>query len=111
MYLARELTPHSVPTIAACFSRDPSTIHHAWTNIKSLAFQDPALRKDLEKLRRDLAAAKGHDAVPVELAVDMLLKALMPRLRRQLLDQAKTDPVGLVEQLKDLKSPKRRLDS
>jgi len=56
MYLARELTRHSLAEIGGYFGgRDHSTVLHAHGNIEKQRKADPQLQATLEHLRRDLS--------------------------------------------------------
>ncbi len=53
MYLAKELTPRSLPEIGRCFGgRDHTTIMHGGRKITSLRESDRQLNEDLDLLRR-----------------------------------------------------------
>lgn len=55
MYLARELTDHSLPKIGKEFGgKDHTTVLHAIDKIEKQAKTDPKLDRDLTKLRNDL---------------------------------------------------------
>jgi chromosomal replication initiator protein len=55
MYLAKQLTPRSLPEIGRKFGgRDHTTVIHAVRKVEELAGQDQALRDDVELLRRML---------------------------------------------------------
>ncbi len=57
MALAKELTDHSLPEIGDAFGgRDHTTVLHACRKILELRQTDGRLRKDYEKLRRELTA-------------------------------------------------------
>jgi chromosomal replication initiator protein len=58
MYLARELTGESLPTIGREFGgRDHTTVLHAWRRTSARIADDAAAREAVEKLCRAL----GHD--------------------------------------------------
>lgn len=53
MYLAKQLTPRSLPEIGRKFGgRDHTTVIHAVRKIEELASYDPTFREDVELLRR-----------------------------------------------------------
>jgi chromosomal replication initiator protein len=53
MYLAKQLTPRSLPEIGRKFGgRDHTTVIHAVRKIEELAAYDPAFKEDVELLRR-----------------------------------------------------------
>jgi chromosomal replication initiator protein len=55
MYLAKQLTPRSLPEIGRKFGgRDHTTVMHAVRKIEELKAQDRTLAEDLELLRRML---------------------------------------------------------
>jgi chromosomal replication initiator protein len=55
MYLAKQLTPRSLPEIGRKFGgRDHTTVMHAVRKIEELRAQDPQLNEDIEMLRRQL---------------------------------------------------------
>jgi chromosomal replication initiator protein len=55
MYLAKQLTPRSLPEIGRKFGgRDHTTVMHAVRKIEELTAQDPTLATDLEHLKRGL---------------------------------------------------------
>ncbi len=56
MYLARELTPHSLTVIGQWFDRDHSTVIHGIRQVEWLCRRDDALAWDVAALRRGLAA-------------------------------------------------------
>jgi hypothetical protein len=58
MFLAKDLTPHSLPEIGREFGgRDHTTVLHAVRKIEALRRTDAALAADLAAIRRALAAA------------------------------------------------------
>jgi chromosomal replication initiator protein len=55
MYLAKHLTPRSLPEIGKKFGgRDHTTVMHAVRQIERLTSEDRAIADDLEALRRKL---------------------------------------------------------
>jgi len=53
MYLARELTDHSLPQIGKEFGgRDHTTVLHAYDKISSQKEEDPSLKQTLRELER-----------------------------------------------------------
>ena len=57
MYLAKQLTPRSLPEIGKKFGgRDHTTVMHAVRQIEKLTAEDSALADDLDVLRRKLQA-------------------------------------------------------
>jgi len=53
MYLAKQLTPRSLPEIGRKFGgRDHTTVIHAVRKIEELSAYDPTFREDVELLRR-----------------------------------------------------------
>jgi chromosomal replication initiator protein len=55
MYLAKALTPRSLPEIGKKFgNRDHTTVMHAVRQIEKLSIEDKALAEDLEQLKRRL---------------------------------------------------------
>jgi chromosomal replication initiator protein len=55
MYLAKQLTPRSLPEIGRRFGgRDHTTVMHAIKKIEELRGQDSVMNEDIEKLRRQL---------------------------------------------------------
>jgi chromosomal replication initiator protein len=53
MYLAKQLTPRSLPEIGRKFGgRDHTTVMHAIRKIEELRSTDPVLSEDIEALRR-----------------------------------------------------------
>ncbi len=61
MYLARELTPHSLPTIGRFFGRDHTTVIHAIHRIEELSAADWEMSEDIEELRERLTPSKSVD--------------------------------------------------
>ena len=60
MYLARDLTRHSLEEIGGYFGgRDHTTVLHANRTVQSLRRNDPALHATLEHLRREICAARA----------------------------------------------------
>ena len=57
MYLAKAMTPKSLPEIGRRFRRDHTTVIHAIRQITKLRATDPDLDRDLTTLQRDLEAA------------------------------------------------------
>jgi len=55
MFLARELTPLSLPLIGRLFKRDHSTVCHAINVIEALLFDDDLLRQDIAFLKVRIA--------------------------------------------------------
>ncbi len=64
MYLCRKLTDSSFPAIGDRFSRDHSTVIHAFNLIARRVANDSAFRHSLEKIERDLKAMHGQLAAP-----------------------------------------------
>lgn len=56
MYLAKELTPKSLPCIGREFNRDHTTVIHALRQIEKLRLIDGDIQDDIDALRRQLAA-------------------------------------------------------
>jgi chromosomal replication initiator protein len=57
MYLAKMLTPRSLPEIGRRFGgRDHTTVMHAVRQIERLQVEDPQLADDLEAMKRRLQA-------------------------------------------------------
>ena len=57
MYLAKQLTPRSLPEIGRKFGgRDHTTVMHAIRQIEELRALDPVLNEDIEQLRRQFTA-------------------------------------------------------
>lgn len=57
MYLAKQLTPRSLPEIGRKFGgRDHTTVIHAVRKVEELAAYDPAFREDVDLLKRLLQA-------------------------------------------------------
>jgi Bacterial dnaA protein helix-turn-helix len=56
MFLARHLTPHSLPVIGGKFGRDHTTVLHAVRKIEALRARDSNLAGDLDAIARALAA-------------------------------------------------------
>jgi len=72
MYLARELTEHSLPTIGRVFDRDHTSVLHACRQIAALRLEDVDLEADIRELTGLLSApiaklpADRHDGVEHE---------------------------------------------
>jgi chromosomal replication initiator protein len=63
MYLARELTTSSFPTIGQAFGqRDHATVMHACRKVRKL-METPLLRHDIENLRNRLQEIQSHAAM------------------------------------------------
>jgi len=62
MYLCRKLTDSSFPTIGDHFSRDHSTVIHAFNLIQRRVTSDSAFRLSLEKIERELKAIRENAA-------------------------------------------------
>ena len=58
MYLAREITGHSLPRIGNHFGRDHTTVLHAVRNITKLAAADPVIAAQVQGCRELLARAR-----------------------------------------------------
>jgi len=55
MYLAKQLTPRSLPEIGRRFGgRDHTTVMHAIKKIEELRAADSVMSEDIEQLRRQL---------------------------------------------------------
>jgi chromosomal replication initiator protein len=54
MYLARELSGHSLTVIGHWFHRDHSTIIHGIRSVEKRAARQVGLRRDIQKLRKRL---------------------------------------------------------
>ncbi len=57
MYLAKSLTPRSLPDIGRRFGRDHSTVLHAVRTVERLRAEDAELDADVRRLSRELEAA------------------------------------------------------
>ena len=56
MYLAKELTNHSLPEIGDAFGgRDHTTVLHACRKVRELEITDKELQRDLKNLFRTLS--------------------------------------------------------
>jgi chromosomal replication initiator protein len=61
MYLARELTPHSLSEIGAAFGgKDHTTIIHAYDKIEELVQNDQVLQLEIQNLRKQLTEGPSH---------------------------------------------------
>ena len=59
MYLARNLTRHSLEEIGGYFGgRDHTTVLHANRTIRDLRGQDPQLQAKLDRISQDILAAR-----------------------------------------------------
>ena len=57
MYLAKQLTPRSLPEIGSKFGgRDHTTVMHAVRKIEELSAEDRQLADDLEHIKRKIQA-------------------------------------------------------
>lgn len=56
MYLAKELTPKSLPCIGREFNRDHTTVIHAIRQVERLRLIDGDIADEIDALRRRLAA-------------------------------------------------------
>jgi chromosomal replication initiator protein len=57
MFLAKDLTPHSLPVIGRKFGgRDHTTVLHAVRKIEALRVSDETLAADLDAIRHTIAA-------------------------------------------------------
>ncbi|MBV8453302.1 MAG: chromosomal replication initiator protein DnaA, partial [Deltaproteobacteria bacterium] len=64
MYLCRKLSKSSFPTIARHFSRDHSTVIHAFKLIQRRVTNDSAFRFLIEKIERELKNAQAGALLP-----------------------------------------------
>lgn len=62
MFLAREITDHSLPRIGRHFGRDHTTVLHAVRRIQKLAAKDPRIAAEVEGCRELLARAHEMEA-------------------------------------------------
>ena len=62
MYLAREITDHSLPRIGNHFGRDHTTVLHAVRRIAKLAAADPVIAAQVQGCRELLARAREGEA-------------------------------------------------
>jgi chromosomal replication initiator protein len=62
MYLCRKMTESSFPTIGEHFSRDHSTVIHAYNLILRRISNDNAFRFSIEKIERELKATHASAA-------------------------------------------------
>lgn len=61
MFLARELTPHSLSEIGAAFGgKDHTTIIHAYDKIEELSANDPGLQIEIQNIKRTLTEGPGR---------------------------------------------------
>ena len=112
MHLACRLTEHSLPVIGNCFNRDHTTVRHADIHIPSLMAQDLKLDESVRFLKEELADINAmSEELSVQLAIDQLVNSVTAKLRGKLVRLANTDPIALIETLKEVDTPKRRLDS
>ncbi|MEP6830024.1 MAG: helix-turn-helix domain-containing protein [Rhizomicrobium sp.] len=58
MFLAREMTGHSLPRIGTHFARDHTTVLHAVRRIRRLAAADPVIAAQVEGCRELLARTR-----------------------------------------------------
>jgi chromosomal replication initiator protein len=64
MYLCRKITDSSFPTIGESFSRDHSTVIHAFNLILRRVTNDSAFRFAIEKIERELKNVNASSALP-----------------------------------------------
>jgi chromosomal replication initiator protein len=64
MYLARQLTKHSLPRIGRALERDHTSVLHACRRIEMLRLQDPLLDGELNELVQHLTAPPPAAALP-----------------------------------------------
>ncbi len=63
MFLAKQLTPRSLPDIGRRFGgRDHTTVLHALRRVEALIASDRRIESDVETLRQQCQAARGKDA-------------------------------------------------
>ena len=60
MYLARELTPLSLPAIGRMFARDHTTVIHAIATVEAIMRSDPVFAASVAMLQRSLAPPLGQ---------------------------------------------------
>jgi chromosomal replication initiator protein len=61
MFLARELTPHSLSEIGAAFGgKDHTTIIHAYDKIEELVVSDLALQLEIQNIKKQLVEGPSH---------------------------------------------------
>jgi Bacterial dnaA protein helix-turn-helix len=58
MYLARKLTPHSMPAIGRCFGRDHTTVVHAIKATNDRMEHWPSLKRDVDALEKELGRSE-----------------------------------------------------
>jgi chromosomal replication initiator protein len=61
MYLARELTPLSLPAIGRMFARDHTTVIHAIATIEAIMRNDPVFAASVAMLHHNLSITRGRD--------------------------------------------------
>jgi chromosomal replication initiator protein len=64
MYLCRKMTTSSFPTIGGHFSRDHSTVIHAFNLIQRRVTNDSAFRFSIEKIERELKNIQADTTLP-----------------------------------------------
>jgi chromosomal replication initiator protein len=64
MYLCRKVTESSFPTIGEHFSRDHSTVIHAFNLIQRRVTNDSAFRFSIEKIERELKTVQASAPLP-----------------------------------------------
>jgi chromosomal replication initiator protein len=64
MYLCRKMTTSSFPTIGEHFSRDHSTVIHAFNLIQRRVTNDSAFRFSIEKIERELKNTQAEAPLP-----------------------------------------------
>jgi chromosomal replication initiator protein len=64
MYLCRKITESSFPTIGEHFSRDHSTVIHAFNLIQRRVTNDSAFRFSIEKIERELKNVQANAPLP-----------------------------------------------
>ena len=95
MYLARRLTPYSLPRIGEQFGgRDHTTVLHAIQAVKDWMDEDPAMAARVQRLERDL---RNSGALEIEPVVDGVIAGVDGQLRRLFEQALALDPVATAQ--------------
>ncbi|MGJ4954605.1 helix-turn-helix domain-containing protein [Bradyrhizobium sp. HKCCYLRH2015] len=92
MYLACELTPHSMPTIGRSFSRDHTTVLYASRLVPKKVWADAAAAHDVATLTRLIAPASEYGG-----ALDEIIECIVRMWARKLDTAEIAEALGLLE--------------
>lgn len=98
IYIARKLTPYSLPALGRAFGgRDHTTIMHAVSQVERKLACDPAYGREVANLHAHLRSMIGNGT-----EIDGLIDETVERITVRLKQRARLDPEGVLKGLMKL---------